>query len=169
MSVVGARARPVRAPMEALVDRVQALARFVGLTEAYVPAPRLAAARAVIDRAGERLALSRAHTVVALAGATGSGKSSLFNTLVGEDLSPVSVRRPTTGDAHACVWGPDRAHELLDWLGIGHRHGRDDSGADEALAGLVLVDLPDFDSVATQHRVEADRLLALADLIIWVL
>jgi GTP-binding protein EngB required for normal cell division len=169
MSVVGARPRSARAPMDALVDRVRGLSRFIQLTEAYLPAQRLAAARAVVGRAGERLALSRAHTVVALAGATGSGKSSLFNALASEDLSPVSVRRPTTGDAHACVWGPEKAHELLDWLGIGHRYGRDGSGPDEALAGLVLVDLPDFDSVATEHRVEADRLLALADLIVWVL
>jgi GTP-binding protein EngB required for normal cell division len=169
MSIVGARRRPPRAPMDALVDRVQGLSRFVRLTEPYLPAPRIAAARALVDRAGERLALSRAHTVVALAGATGSGKSSLFNALAGEGLSPVSVRRPTTGDAHACVWGPEKAHELLDWLRVGHRYGRDAAGADEALAGLVLVDLPDFDSVATEHRVESDRLLALADLIVWVL
>ena len=59
------------------------------------------------DRAGERLALSRDHTVVALAGATGSGKSSLFNTIAGLPNCPRSgVRRPTTGVAHACVWGP---------------------------------------------------------------
>src|SRR5947207_10777250 len=43
-------------------------------------------------------------------------------------------------------------------------------GEDQAtLRGLVLLDLPDFDSVEETHRVEADRLLALADLVVWVL
>jgi len=151
--------------VDALVDRVEGLRRFVELAGPHLPSDRLAPARRVIDRAGDRLALSRAHTVVALAGATGSGKSSIFNALAGEELSLVSLRRPTTGDAHACVWGPEKAHELLDWLDIGHRYG----AVDEALTGLVLVDLPDFDSVDTEHRIEADRLLELVDLIVWVL
>jgi hypothetical protein len=47
------------------------------------PKSELAAARALVERAGERLALSRTHTVVALAGSTGSGKSSIFNALAG--------------------------------------------------------------------------------------
>ena len=38
-------------------------------------------AEAVLKRAGERLRLSGNHTVVALAGGTGSGKSTLFNAL----------------------------------------------------------------------------------------
>ena len=37
---------------------------------------------------------------MALAGATGSGKSSLFNALLGEEVSAPGVRRPTTGTAH---------------------------------------------------------------------
>src|SRR6478672_9714594 len=40
-------------------------------------------AEAVLKRAGERLRLSGNHTVVALAGGTGSGKSTLFNALSG--------------------------------------------------------------------------------------
>jgi hypothetical protein len=36
------------------------------------------------------------------------------------------------------------------------------------LGGLVLLDLPDFDSQATAHRVEADRMLDLVDVFIWV-
>jgi hypothetical protein len=34
---------------------------------------------------------------------------------------------------------------------------------------LVLLDLPDFDSVKVEHRVEVDRLVELVDLLVWVL
>ena len=79
-------------------------------------------AAGVVDRAAGRLRLSATHTVVAIAGATGSGKSSTFNALTGLELSAVGVRRPTTSWATACVWGRDGADELLEWLGIPPRH-----------------------------------------------
>ena len=131
-------------------------------------------AHTLVERAGTRLALSRDHTVVALAGATGSGKSSLFNALARLELSPVGVRRPTTGVAHACVWGPlEGANQLLDWIGVlpRHRFVREsalDADDETALHGLVLLDLPDFDSVQRSHRLEVDRLLGLVDLVVWV-
>jgi len=150
--------------LDSVVDRVGSLRRFVDTAGPYLPAENLAPARALVDRAGERLALSRAHTVVALAGATGSGKSTLFNGLAGVDLSPAGRRRPTTGETHACVWGSG-ADDLLGWLDVGKRYAR----APGDLEGLVLLDLPDFDSVEATHRVEVDRLLAVVDLIVWVL
>ena len=36
------------------------------------------------------------------------------------------------------------------------------------MRGLVLVDLPDHDSAAVQHREQVDRILALVDAVIWV-
>lgn len=139
-------------------------------------------ARTVSGRAGERLRLSGEHTVVALAGSTGSGKSSLFNVLAGGDLSPVGVRRPTTSKAHASVWGTEGAAPLVTWLGVPRRqttwrHGSgeewslDDGGgpgSDAELAGLVLLDLPDHDSTVAEHRHEVDRLVDLVDLLVWV-
>lgn len=151
-----------------LVERMAALARFTTATATRLPERDLAPANALIARSGERLALSQLHTVVALAGATGTGKSSIFNALAGVPLSQTGVRRPTTGEAHACVWGPDSAEPLLDWLGVNRRYTRD-GGADPDLSGLVLLDLPDFDSVQSAHRAEADRLLSVVDLIVWVL
>ncbi len=133
----------------------------------------VAQARAVLDRGGERLRLGGAHTVVALAGATGSGKSSLFNALAGVDLSDVGARRPTTGKPLACVWGPEEADELLDWLDVPRRHrvNREsvlDADREKALHGLVLLDLPDHDSTVMAHRLEVDRLVDLVDLLVWV-
>lgn len=134
-------------------------------------------AQAVVDRATGRLRLSATHTVVAIGGATGSGKSSTFNALTGLELSAVGVRRPTTSWASACVWGRDGAEELLEWLGIPPRHQttRDsmlDSGrrgADSELDGVVLLDLPDHDSTEVAHHLEVNRLVDLADLLVWVL
>ncbi len=128
-----------------------------------------------VDRATGRLRLSATHTVVAIAGATGSGKSSTFNALTGLELSSTGVRRPTTSWATACVWGSEGAHELLEWLGIPPRHQTmrdsmlDTRRDDKALDGVVLMDLPDHDSTEVSHHLEVDRLVELADLIVWVL
>src|ERR1700691_6087175 len=130
-------------------------------------------AESVLKRAGERLRLSSNHTVVALAGGTGSGKSTLFNALAGASFSPPGVTRPTTRHAHACVWGMQGAAPLLDWLNVQrrHRYARAsvlDSGESD-LDGLILLDLPDHDSVVTASMAAVDRLSKLADLVIWVL
>jgi len=132
-------------------------------------------ARAVIAKVDTRLAISGGHTVVALAGATGSGKSSLFNALVGADVSKVGARRPTTASPTAAVWGQEAPGELLDWLGVSRRHevqgfagDAESSMAALNLGGLVLLDLPDFDSREASHRAEADRVLALVDVFVWV-
>jgi hypothetical protein len=103
------------------------------------------------------------ETVVALAGPTGAGKSSLFNAVAGGELVDAGRRRPTTATATAAVWG-DGAGPLLDWLEVPRRHRL----APDGLDGLVLLDLPDFDSVETAHRLEVDRVLELADLVVWI-
>ena len=122
-------------------------------------------ARAVLERASERMGLGAELTVVALAGATGSGKSSLFNALSGADLSQVGVLRPTTGTAHATAWGEASSEALLDWLNVPRRH----RATDPELDGLVLLDLPDHDSTEVAHRLEVDRLSQLVDVFVWVL
>jgi GTP-binding protein EngB required for normal cell division len=161
--------RDDRVDADRLVHRVAALDRFAQAAGDHVPAGSLRPARAIVERAGGRLALSRDHTVVALAGATGSGKSSLFNALTAAKLSNVGVRRPTTGATHACVWnGGQDAGGLLDWLGIRPDRRFTRVPDDAQLRGLILLDLPDFDSILTSHRIEVDRLLRLVDLVIWV-
>src|SRR5450759_4241188 len=120
----------------------------------------------------ERLALGVDHTVVALVGGTGSGKSSLFNAIARLPLAQVGVLRPTTSKVSACVWG-GQADGLLDWLEIAsdHRLQREsalDGESEAALRGLVLLDLPDHDSIAPEHREVVDRLLPMVDLLVWV-
>ncbi len=163
-----------RVDAEDLTRRLEALTRFLRLVDPYLPDGELVTAHTLVERASGRLTLSLDHTVVALAGSTGSGKSSLFNALARFKLSPVGVRRPTTGTAHAVVWGPlEPANRLLDWVGVlpRQRFVRESAldGDDEAsLRGLVLLDLPDFDSVEQAHQLEVDRLLGLVDQIVWV-
>jgi energy-coupling factor transporter ATP-binding protein EcfA2 len=181
----GGRSVPTDGVVDAqrLAARASALREFVRAADGIVSDDRLAPARELGERAGERLELSRDYTVVALAGATGSGKSSLFNALSGLELSEVGPLRPTTARAHACVWagshirpgaGPlEGAGPLLDWLDIppGLRFGREsalDAEDEAALRGLILLDLPDFDSLEATHRAEVDRLLALVDVVVWV-
>jgi GTP-binding protein EngB required for normal cell division len=172
------RAKPDEVPYETLVaevgGRLDALDQVISASEGRVDPARLDAARELSTRAGQRLRLSADHTVVALAGATGSGKSSMFNAITGLELSSVGFRRPTTGTAHACIWGPEGAGELLDWLGIPRRHQvvREsvlDGDEQAALRGLVLLDLPDHDSTNLSHRLEVDRLVGAVDLLVWVL
>jgi GTP-binding protein EngB required for normal cell division len=133
----------------------------------------VARARETIGRTTQRLHLGSDHTVVALVGATGSGKSSLFNALAGMEIAEVDVRRPTTSQPMACVWGEGDAEPLLDWLGVPWRRRMRresvlDADRQAALHGLVLLDVPDHDSVEVTHRLEVDRLVELVDLLIWV-
>ncbi|MEU4834428.1 GTPase [Streptosporangium sp. NPDC023615] len=199
-----------RAKTVPLDDRLEALARAADLADGRLDADAVAAARSVVSRAGVRASLSVDHTAVALAGATGSGKSSLFNLLSGTSLATVGVTRPTTSTAQAALWEGSGAGPLLDWLEIPRRHelmapsgaasqapgaasrASDDGGqgaaprtsgtalqtsgadgqafgTDGEAAGLILLDLPDHDSIEPSHRMEVDRLVELVDLLVWVL
>ncbi|MFI5633885.1 GTPase [Streptomyces sp. NPDC051664] len=154
-----------------LGPRLDALRELVGLSRARLDQATLAEAGRVLDEAAARQRLSSRHTVVAIAGASGSGKSTLFNSLAGTQISDTGLRRPTTAAPIACSW-TDGAAGLLDRLAIpGRLRRRPYQGgteADEALQGLVLVDLPDHDSAATGHREQVDRVLTLVDAVIWV-
>lgn len=170
-----------------LAARTAALENAVTEGEGRVDRDLLDDARAVAARARERGGLSAEHTVVALAGATGSGKSSVFNAIAEDELAAVGIRRPTTSHALAAVWGAG-ADPLLDWLDVRRRHEmRAPAEPDPDVAstgsrglfrrhrtpagvttGLVLLDLPDHDSIVVEHRVRAERLVERADLLVWV-
>ncbi|MEU3886123.1 YfjP family GTPase [Streptomyces sp. NPDC029041] len=153
-----------------LRSRLEALRQLVGLSRTRLDSRTLSQAGRVLDEASARRRLSGQHTVVAIAGATGSGKSQLFNALAGVTISETGVRRPTTAAPIACSWS-DGAAGLIERLGIPPRLRRRPlpSGDGESpLRGLVLIDLPDHDSAAVQHRQHVDRILGLVDAVIWV-
>ena len=125
------------------------------------------AARETAARARRRLGFPGTAFVLALAGGTGSGKSSLLNALAGQEVSRAGPLRPVTGEPVA--WVPaDQADELgplLAWIGT----GRVVPHHDHRFAELCLLDLPDYDSVERTHRARVDEVLPKVDAVCWVL
>jgi hypothetical protein len=120
------------------------------------------AARAAAVRS--RLSYPESIVVVALAGGTGSGKSSILNAVAGEDVALTGGIRPMTSAPLALVpeSGQDAMRGYLDQLDIPDRvphHGPQ---------WLCLIDLPDNDSVEVSHRHTVDVLLPRVDVVAWV-
>ena len=132
---------------------------------------------AVVERSGARLKLSPEHTVVAIAGATGSGKSSTFKRagrsrprrdrrtpshhVVGHRLH---LGRPGRCGGPAGVGWVSRCATRPPATPCSTRPRRP-----ATLKGLVLLDLPDHDSTEVSHHLEMERLIVCSDLMIWVL
>lgn len=148
-----------------MLTRLETLDQLVEVTQHRVPEDLTRRAAKLLARADRRLALGE-QTVVALAGATGSGKSSLTNVLSRSDIAGVGVRRPTTSQTLAISFGPTNK-ELLDWLDVHRRH--EVPAVTPGLENLVLLDLPDHDSATFSNRDEVDRLVQFVDQFVWVL
>ncbi|MFE4197716.1 GTPase [Paenarthrobacter sp. NPDC056912] len=153
-----------------LQRRLESLNAARELAEGVLPDQELQAAYDVLERATSRRSLSAGHTVVGFFGATGSGKSSLFNAVSGTVLATAAARRPTTSEPMAGIWGHDGSGPLLDWLEVKERH---DLPAVPGLAddgdGLILLDLPDFDSTRVENRQIVQRMVGMVDVLVWVL
>ena len=177
------RRRPRATPLH---ERLEALERALAALDGIAPGPAVDSTRELLSRIDHRRALSAEHTVIGLFGATGSGKSSLLNALVGKDIARAAVRRPTTSAPLAAVLGDAGSEALLDWLEVEERHalGEDTAlaravaapkrgrrarrAAEDAAPGVVLLDLPDLDSVESAHRDIAERMTGMVDVIVWV-
>ncbi|HJV99097.1 MAG TPA: GTPase [Arthrobacter sp.] len=153
-----------------LDSRLEALNAARELAGGVLPDDVLEDVLRLLERATSRRSLSADHTVVGFFGATGSGKSSLFNAVSGADIATAAVRRPTTTEPLAAVWGAEGSEPLLDWLDVRSRHhaGPVDGFADED-TGLILLDLPDFDSTRAANRDIVQRMVGMVDVLVWVL
>ncbi|MGM0818178.1 MAG: GTPase, partial [Actinomycetota bacterium] len=141
-----------------------ALDEALELGSGRLPDDDLAALTALRARVEERLARGDGLAVVAVAGGTGVGKSALVNRLARAPVVDEGVRRPTTAHPIAVAAAFDDATDALcDWLAV------DDRRTGAALpAGLVLVDLPDHDSVERDHERTARRLAERVDALVVV-
>lgn len=102
--------------------------------------------------------------IVVVAGSTGTGKSTITNTLVGDELSPAGIIRPTTIRPVLVVHPED-----VDF--IQRFQSQEDikvKTSAELPRGVALLDAPDLDSVRDENRATAHKLLESADLWLWV-
>jgi hypothetical protein len=140
---------------------------------------RLKAPRALMLRAEDRLALEQAVErtrvqllggpepvlTVALAGGTGVGKSALINALAGSAIAETSPKRPTTTTIrvyhhHEVASGGLPVELAAEAVFVPHDRPE--------LRSKVIVDTPDLDSYATQHRAATRALLKAAGLVLYV-
>ena len=150
--------------------RLEALDEARQLAAGALPEETLDEVLDVLERASSRRSLSAEHTVVGFFGATGSGKSSLFNAVSGAEIATAAARRPTTSEPLAGIWGADGSEALLDWLEVRNRHHADAvPGFADETTGLILLDLPDFDSTRSENREIVQRMVGLVDVLVWVL
>lgn len=121
----------------------------------------------LVEDVDRQLARTRGAIVVVVAGPTGSGKSTLVNALCAETLTTEGVDRPTTSAPTVVAPTDADLGPLLDGLfgpppAVVRRAGRQRGFADHA----VLVDAPDVNSVAVDHRVQVQSLVERADVVI---
>lgn len=147
----------------------------------HAAAVALAAAGQIRDLILPRLRSLEAPLLTVVAGSTGSGKSTMVNSLVGRTVSQPGVLRPTTRHP-VLVHHPDDERWFLDdrvLPGLPRLTGADPAdgavGAEDMFglhliadphvpAGVALLDAPDIDSVSSANRNLAATLMAAADL-----
>lgn len=150
--------------MRDILELLDALDLVVARGRDVVPQARLDEAEAIVARIRDRRGFHGETLVLGLIGGTGSGKSSLLNAIAGEPIASVSALRPHTD--RPLAWIPaDAARSLLETLdaaGIVDRHTQ------ETMENVALLDLPDIDSVAVDHRRLVEDLLPEIDGVLWL-
>ena len=126
-----------------------------------------------------RLRRLDAPLLAVLGGSTGAGKSTITNSLVGEDVTTAGVLRPTTR-APVLVCHPDDLAWFEDDAGVLAGLPRSTSAtavgsiglrlvtSNTLSPGLAILDAPDIDSIEVANHDLAAQLLGAADLWIFV-
>jgi GTP-binding protein EngB required for normal cell division len=143
---------------------LDALDRAVAAVAEVAPEEVVRESAEAAARWRQRLGLLGDTVLVALAGGTGSGKSSLLNAIAGGEVAATGALRPTT--AEPLAWIPAEPEpglvRFLDELGVRQRSYQ------QSHPWLAVLDLPDTDSVETDHRATVEALLPWVDAVVWV-
>lgn len=111
-----------------------------------------------------RLGAPEAPLLVVVAGPTGSGKSTVVNSLAGREVSRPGPLRPTTREP--VVWcRPADADRYSQIGGVACRVVTDDH---PLLADIAVVDTPDVDSYVVEHRRITTEILQHADVVVFL-
>lgn len=145
---------------------------------------RVKALHQINDYLEPRLKNLNAPLLAVVGGSTGAGKSTLVNSLLGDQISRSGAVRPTTRTPVLAVNPADEpwfANERvlpeltrLSGAGFSAGHGMDRHDAllvvphPNVPRGLAILDAPDIDSVSDDNRALAGQLLNAADLWIFV-
>lgn len=111
-----------------------------------------------------RLMDTDAPLTVVFAGPTGSGKSTLVNSLSGIEVSDTGPLRPTT-KGPVVLASERHAHSFDQISGVECEVA---VGRAPILARLALIDTPDIDSTTSENRVMAEILMDNADIVVFV-
>ena len=165
----------LRASLDVLAERVESTSfELPSAEQATRQALRAELAWNVREYLQPRLRDLKAPLLVVVIGSTGSGKSTLVNSLAQERVSDPGAIRPTT--RIPVVWTyPQHAHRYQNGFLTGYSTAEEAAHrmrivtSDHALLeGVTVLDAPDFDSVVEGHREMVEDLLAVADLTVFV-
>ncbi|WP_184079863.1 GTPase [Nocardiopsis mwathae] len=168
--------------LEGLRDRVRAITFAEGLpgaTEGVTA--RADVLHQLDDYVLPRVRRPDTPLLIAVAGSTGAGKSTLVNSLVGEQVTTTGVRRPTTNSpVLACnpadvdwfneaSFLPTLPRVRQEGLAMPGKDGMLVLAASECMPkGVALLDTPDVDSAVAAHHEFAAKFLDAADLWVFV-